>query len=285
MHVRQLLVLAFGLWMSVSATWAQGTFETAKSSGKVVIGVYNQAPWGYQAADGRISGQAVDVLTTAFQRLGIKEFEPVISEFSAVIPGLLAKRFDVAAAGLFIRPDRCQLVAFGNPDIKMGDGLLVQKGNPLKIHSYKDIADNPNIIIGTARGNVQAKTAVEAGVSDERQVLFPDNQSALSALIAGRVQAVSGTAASMVVLARDAQAAGVERALPFSGARDATGQERFGYPGLAFRKEDADFRDAYNAELKKMISDGTLLEIYKRYGFSESDLPSTDLTADTLCNP
>ncbi len=268
-----------------STARAQGAFETAKRTGKITVGIYNQAPWGFQAADGKISGQAVDVLMTAFKGMGINEFAPVISEFSALIPGLQARRFDVIAAGLFIRPDRCKLVAFGNPDIRMGDGLLVRAGNPHKIHSYEDIAKNPAVKIGTARGNVQAQTAVAAGIPADRQLLFPDNQSALSGLIAGRVDAVSATAASIVTLARDAKESGVERALPFTGLRDANGNEQFGYPGLAFRLEDADFRDAYNVELAKMRAAGTLLEINKRYGFGEADMPAADKTAQALCNP
>jgi polar amino acid transport system substrate-binding protein len=259
--------------------------EASKKSGKVIVGIYNQAPWGFQSRDGKISGQSVDVLRTAFQRIGIKEITPVISEFSALIPGLQAKRFDVVAAGLFIRPDRCKLVAFGNPDIRMGDGFLVRAGNPHKIHSYEDIAKNPTLKIGTARGNVQAQTATAAGIPADQQLLFPDNQSALSGLIAGRVDAMSATAASIVTLAKDAKESGIERALPFAGSRDAKGNEQFGYPALAFRLEDSDFRDAYNVELAKMTNDGTLLEINKRYGFSEADMPAPDKTSQAICNP
>jgi polar amino acid transport system substrate-binding protein len=284
-HRAWLVVLSFVIAAVPLIAFAQGTLESAKRTAKITVGIYNQAPWGFQAADGKISGQAVDVMVTALTALGIKEFNPVVSEFSALIPGLQAKRFDLIAAGLFIRPDRCKLVAFGNPDIKMGDGVLVRTGNPHNIHSYQDIAINSAIKIGTARGNAQAQTALAAGVPAERQLLFPDNQSALSALIAGRVDAVSATAASIVTLAKDAKTSGVERALPFVGERDAEGSEKFGYPALAFRAEDADFRDAYNAELAKMRADGRLLEILKRYGFTDHEMPPADKTWTSLCNP
>jgi polar amino acid transport system substrate-binding protein len=287
--LRAVSALGFGIAF-ISSTFmgtadAQGLLETARRTGKITVGIYNQVPWGFQTPDGKIGGQAVDVLMTAFKAMGINEFTPVISEFSALIPGLQAKRFDVIAAGLFIRPDRCKLVAFGNPDIKMGDGLLVRAGNPHKIHSYQDIAANPMLKIGTARGNVQAQSATVAGVPADRQLLFPDNQSALAGLIAGRVDAVSATAASIVTMSNDAKASGVERALPFTGLRDAQGHEQFGYPALAFRLEDANFRDAYNVQLTRMRADGTLLEINKRYGFNENDMPPADKTAEALCNP
>ena len=120
------------LGLPIADASAQGVLEAAKKSGKVTAGIYNQAPWGYQTPDGKIAGHSVDVLVTALKRMGVNEVTPVISEFSALIPGIQAKRFDVIAAGLFIRPDRCKLVAFGNPDIKMGDGLLVRAGIPTR---------------------------------------------------------------------------------------------------------------------------------------------------------
>lgn len=263
---------------------AETTFEAAKRSGRISIAFYNQFPWGYRTPDGKIAGEAIDVVTTVFTRIGIKEFDPVVSEFSSLIPGLLAKRFDAAGVGLYITPERCKLVIFGDPDIRMPDGVIVRKGNPHKISKYEDIAANKDLKLGTARGNAQAQNAQLAGIPASQILLFPDNSSALSALLAGRVDAVSATAASIVGLVRDAKDADVQRVVPFTGFRDAQGNEKVGYPGVAFRPEDTDFREAYNAELAKMKKDGTLLEIIKRYGFDESDLPG-DKTATQLCSP
>lgn len=275
--------LSLGLALALLPTMASAqSFEAAKKSGRVSIAFYNQYPWGYRTPDGKIAGQAIDVITTAFGRMGIKEFDPVVSDFSSLIPGLLARRFDAVGVGLYITPERCKLVIFGDPDIRMPDGMIVRKGNPHKIARYEDIAADKNLKLGAARGLAQAQNAQLAGVSSSQILYFPDNASAFSALIAGRVDAVTATAASIVGLLKDAKEADVQRAVPFTGYRDAQGNEKVGYPGVAFRPEDKDFRDAYNAELAKMKKDGTLAEINKRYGFDDSDSPG-DKTSSELC--
>ena len=174
----------------IDGVHAQGMLEASKKSGKVVVGIYNQAPWGFQTADGKISGQAVDVLMTAFKRMGIHEFTPVISEFSALNPGSSGKAFRCGRGRALHQARSLQTGGVRKSRYQNGNGLLVRTGNPHNIHSYEDVAKKPAVKIGTARGNVQAQTATTAGVPADRQLLFPDNQSALSGLIAGRVDAV-----------------------------------------------------------------------------------------------
>lgn len=274
-------VIAAVATMGAAPALAQDALARAKETGKVTVGIFNQAPWGFVDTDGQIKGQATDVLKAAFAPLGITEVEAVITEFGALIPGLQSRRFDVIAAGLFINPERCGLVAFGNPDIKMSDGLLVASGNPLAITSYTDIASSTDIILAVARGSAQATNALKAGVPEGRLALYPDNQAALSALLAGRAQAVTATTASVIALAESAD--GVERALPFTGATDDAGEPVYGYPALAFRQADADFRDAYNEQLAALSANGDLLKILQAYGFTEAEMPPTDLSSADIC--
>lgn len=262
-----------------TAAHADSTYQQALRSSSVRVAVYNQAPWGVRDANGDFHGFSVEVLRTALGRMGVKKFDAVSTEFGALIPALQAHRVDVVTAGLFITPERCRLVAFGDPDIKMADALLVKAGNPKNLHSYEDVAKNPDATIGTARGFTTAADALAAGVPSHRQILFPDNQAAVSALIAGRVDSVSATAASIAALYNDVKDKGVERATPFTGKRDAAGNQRFNYAAVAFRQEDADFRDAYDEQLKSMRTDGILLKILVKYGFSEAEMPDTTYSA------
>ncbi|RVK31274.1 ectoine/hydroxyectoine ABC transporter substrate-binding protein EhuB [Sinorhizobium meliloti] len=260
---------------------AQEVLSKAKESGTVRVGIFNQAPWGYVDAEGRIKGQAIDTLRAAFAPLGITKVDAVVTDFGALIPGLTSKRFDVIAAGLYIKPERCKLVAFGNPDIQMSDALLVRKGNPKNLHSYADIATDESSTLATGRGNVQYQHAIDAGVPKERISAFTDNDAELAALISGRVDAVVETAATISTFAKTSDQ--VERALPFAQPVSADGKTLYGYPALAFRPADSDFRDAYNAELKKLRESGKILEILEQYGFAEPDLPPENLTSADLC--
>ncbi|TIQ83595.1 MAG: ectoine/hydroxyectoine ABC transporter substrate-binding protein EhuB [Mesorhizobium sp.] len=274
-------LLSLGL-MGGSTAHAQDALERARQTGKVTVGIFNQAPWGFVDANGAVKGQSVDVLKAAFAPLGITEIDAVVTEFGALIPGLQARRFDVIAAGLYIKPERCKVVAFGDPDIKMGEAFLVAKGNPKSLRSYTDVAQKSDVVLGAGRGSVEGQIALDAGVPKSRVLLFPDMDSVLSALIAGRVDVFAATTATVTAGAAAASDK-VERALPFTQPVDANGNVIYGYPALAFRQDDSDFRDAYNAELKKLKESGKLLEILRAYGFTENELLPADLTAADLC--
>ncbi|MDA9446113.1 hypothetical protein XI01_05205 [Bradyrhizobium sp. CCBAU 21360] len=272
-----MLASAFG---GLSTACAQDALAQARKAGKVTVGIFNQSPWGFIDAKGEVKGQAVDVLKAAFAPLGITKIDAVVTEFGALIPGLQARRFDVVAAGLYIRPERCKLVAFGNPDIKMGDAFLVPKGNAKSLHSYADVAKS-DAVLGVGKGSVEVQYALDAGIPKNRLLQFPDTESGLSALLAGRVDAIAATTAT--VAAGAATSDRLERVLPFTQPVGADGKVIYGYPALAFRQADSDFRDAYNVELNKLRDSGKLLKILQTYGFTESELPPADVTAADLC--
>ncbi|ASP87157.1 ectoine/hydroxyectoine ABC transporter substrate-binding protein EhuB [Sinorhizobium meliloti] len=267
--------------LGASIVHAQEALNNARQTGTVKVGIFNQSPWGFVDASGEIKGQAVDVLKAAFAPLGITKIDAVVTEFGALIPGLQAGRFDVVAAGLYIKPERCKLVAFGNPDIKMSDALLVLKGNPKALHSYTDIAKKSDVILAVGRGSVEFQHALDAGVPKSRLFAFPDNDAGLAALLGGRADAIAATAATISAWAPVSDK--IERALPFAQPVGPDGKTLYGYPALAFRQADSDFRDAYNGELKKLRESGKLLEILKVYSFSEPDLPPEELTAADIC--
>jgi polar amino acid transport system substrate-binding protein len=272
-----------GWLLSKPARAAEDTLARIRREKRIRLGFFNQAPWATLNADGTATGEAPDVVRAALAPLGVATIEPVVAEFAAMIPGLLADRFDAVATGLYINPARCKLVLFGNPDIQMGDAFLVKAGNPIDLHSYGDLAKRTDFQIGVNRGSVLIQYIDAAGVHKDRVVLFPDNQAALAGLQAGRVAVVAGTAASVVNLIATAKDPGIERATPFAGWHDEKGQEVKGYPGTAFRPADAALRDAYNDGLRELRSSGGLLAILRRHGFGESELPPENLTAAQLC--
>ncbi|UCI32014.1 ectoine/hydroxyectoine ABC transporter substrate-binding protein EhuB [Mesorhizobium sp. B4-1-4] len=272
------LAVALG---GASTADAQEALARAQKTGQVTVGIFNQAPWGFVDANGEIKGQSVDVLKAAFAPLGIAKVDAVVADFGALIPGLQAGRFDVIAAGLYIKPERCKQVAFGNPDLRMGDALLVLKGNPKSLHSYADVAQKNDVNLSAGKGSVEYQFALDAGIPKNRLFAFPDTTAELSALLSGRVDAMAETTATVNALAPASDK--VERALPFTQPVSADGKTVYGYPALAFRQADSDFRDAYNDQLKKLRESGKLLDIVKAYGFTETDLPPADLTAADLC--
>ncbi|WP_162175077.1 ectoine/hydroxyectoine ABC transporter substrate-binding protein EhuB [Paraburkholderia mimosarum] len=213
--------------LGASTTHAQGVLNKAKATGTIRVGIFNQAPWGYVDANGNVKGQTVDILRAAFAPLGITKIDAVVADFGALIPGLTSKRFDVIAAGLYIKPERCKLVAFGNPDIQMSDALLVPKGNPKNLHSYADIAKDKSVMLATGRGSVEYQHAIDAGIPKNRVSPFTDNDAELAALTSHRADAVVETAATISVWAKASDK--LERALPFAQPVGADGKVQYGY--------------------------------------------------------
>ena len=254
--------------------------ETSEWAGKkLVVGIHNRTPWGFRDKQNNIAGIHPDIVRAVFAPLGITEFEFVVSDFGAMIPGLLAGRFDIIASGVAITPARCEQVLFSEPDVAVGDSLLVLKGNPLKLHSYEDIAKNPQARLAGGRGSENTKNALAAGIPESQVSMFPNNEAAVSAILAGRADAATLSVPSAIGVIEEQKVEGVERALPFKGLIKPNGQPARLYTGIVFPKSSAKLRDAYNAEFAKLRAAGKLTSIMQKYLFTTDDDAGTITTA------
>lgn len=260
---------------------AQGTLDRIKKEGVVRIGFANEAPWSFAKTDGTIAGADYDLATLIFSHLGVPSLEGVITKFGSLIPGLKANRFDVVVAGFYIRPARCEQVAFSEPTVGVGDAIVVMKGNPKKISSYKSIVADPVLKLGGVVGAATAKNAQTAGVPDSQLVMFPDFVSAVSALKAGRVDGALQTAVTASTTAKADET--LERATPFEQAV-INGKTTINYAGYAFRPEDQDLLAAFNAELAKTLGSAEHIAILAKYSISPDEVPK-GVTTKELCKP
>lgn len=281
---RNTLIAATLVASPATSALAESTSERVLETGKIVVGVHNKAPWGYRDADGNAAGFHPELVIAALDSLGVTEVELIIADFGALIPGLQAGRFDAIASGLYITPKRCELVAFANPDLRLTDAVLVAEGNPLGIDSYDAIAKNPKLRFGGTRGSVQSKNAAAAGIPEDQISLFQNTEATISALIAGRVDAIAFSAATANKVANDPKVKGIERAIPFTGLILDNGKEKAGYAAVAFRQDDGDLRDMFNKELLALRSAGTFDEIMANNDFSAQEKAAADITYEQICS-
>lgn len=258
----------------------ESTLEKAKKQGFVTVGFANEKPYAYATPDGKLTGEAVEVARAVLSKMGINEMNGVLTEFGSLIPGLVAKRFDIITAGMYITPARSKEVAFANPEYSIGEALAVKKGNPLELRSYQDIAANAKAKIAVMSGAIEMEYLEKSGVKKDQMVLVPDQPSAIAALQAGRADAITMTGPSLQAVLESAKDSNVERVMDFVQPV-IDGQSIRGYGAAAFRKEDEDFVKAYNEELKKLNDSGELLKILEPFGFTEQELPG-DKTAEEL---
>nr|WP_298096047.1 ectoine/hydroxyectoine ABC transporter substrate-binding protein EhuB [uncultured Shinella sp.] len=280
MRIRTFLTVAAGasaLMAAVATTPAfadDGKLEELKAQGFARVAIANEPPFTAVAADGKVSGAAPDVAREVFKRLGVTDIVASISEYGAMIPGLQAGRHDVITAGLFMKPERCAAVAYSEPILCDAEAFALKKGNPLKLKSYKDIADNPDAKIGAPGGGTEEKLALEAGVPRDRVIVVPDGQSGLKMLQDGRIDAYSLPVLSINDLVAKANDPEIEVVAPVEGAPVYC-------DGAAFKKGDEALRDAFDVELAKLKESGEFAKIIEPYGFSAKAAMST--TRDKLC--
>ena len=245
------------------------------------VGFANEAPYAYvDTKTGRLTGEAPELARLVFRQLGVPEIQGVLTEFGSLIPALKAGRFDVIAAGMYITPPRCREILFSNPTYSIGEAFMVPAGNPLDLHSYEDVRDTSGATLGVVTGAIQLQYARAIGIPDERVVIFPGAPAAVDGVAAGRASAYAATALTVNDLLGKTSAP-LERAMPFEDLV-IDGEVMKGYGAFGFRKQDAAFREAFNAVLSTTIGTPVHAELVEPFGFTRDMLPG-QVTAAELC--
>lgn len=268
------LTASLAFTVDVSTASAESTLERIKKAGVVKVGIGNEPPYSQVTGTGEVAGAAPEIAVAVLQRMGIPKVEGVLVEYGAMIPGLQANRFDIVAAGLFIKPERCQAVLYSNPDVCGAQGMLVKKGNPHNIQGQADIAANPNLKVGICGGCIEEKYAQAANVKPQQIVHVPDVPSGLKMVQDGRIDAYAMTSLTLYDIVSKTGADDVEIFAPAKGTPIACA-------GAAFRKDDVEFRDAYDKALAELQESGEFGKILSKYGFTEEATKQT--SREELC--
>lgn len=260
-----------------------GLLEKGRAQG-LTAGIANEQPYAYIDTSGKTVGANVEILQAVLSQLGITRVDTPITEFGSLVPGLVAGRFDLIGAGLFINPARCKVIGYSNPVTRSGGAFIVKAGNPLKLHSLKDVATNGKARLATQPGSNQVQEAKDSGIAASNVVLFDKDTEALAALQADRVDVVYFPDAEVIGLLKKANSTTIERALPFDQIPDAEGKPTWNYHAYGLPKSDPAFTAAFNEQLAKLRASGQLLKILQKYGYTENELPAADITAEQRCN-
>ncbi|MGF7158396.1 polar amino acid transport system substrate-binding protein [Rhodoligotrophos appendicifer] len=289
MKTRSSLIAIF---MLVATTLAGGkgveaetTLEKARSQGYVTMGFTNEIPYSF-SEEGKLTGADTEVARVILAKMGITEVVGVLTEFQSLIPGLLAKRFDVNST-MYIRPSRCEQILFTDPVWAVGDAVIVKAGNPKNIHSYKDVAANPEIKIGVLTGGTgNIDHMKNDGITDGQIVYFATPESALAGVKTGRIDGFGSTAIGNQALLDKAKDSTLERAVPFTQP-EKDGKPLLGFGGLGFRMEDKDFYEEFNKHLNAFVGTPEHLALVRPFGFTEEEIrPAMGVKSlEQLCKP
>src|SRR5690625_923094 len=261
---------------------ANSTLDELRERGFVRVGFANEKPYGYENEQGELTGASVETAKAVFKELGIEEVEGHLADYDQLVPGLGAGKFDAITSGMAITPDRCESVSFAEPDMKYGEGLIVQKGNPLDLHSYKDIADNPDVIISIMSGATENDFVISEGVDESQIQNASDIPGTIAAVESGRADATTGTEMTLLEAMESANSDNLEFVEDFEQP-DIPGVPSYG--AVAFHPDNQELLEAFNEVLAELKADGTIQEILEANGFDrERNFPEEHITAEMVCN-
>jgi polar amino acid transport system substrate-binding protein len=255
---------------------AETTLERVQRTGEIRVGYANESPFAYTRADGTVTGESPEIAREVLKTIGVTKVDAVLTEWGALIPGLLAGRFDIIAAGMYVTPERAKQVLFTDPHYQIADTLLVAKGNPHKLNSYASFVENKKMKLAIMSGTAEYIYAREAGIPDSQIMQVPNNIAQLQAVRTRRAQAAVGTDLTMKGLA----VKGGKRVQTIDQFVDDPAHT--GYGALAFRRDDQDLRNAVNGALKTWIGSDSHLATVAPFGFDRSNL--TTKTVEEITN-
>lgn len=274
------LLLISSLIILVACGSDQDKLSELQEKGVVTVGFANEKPYAYEE-DGELKGAAVDIARAVFKELGIDEVKGQLADFSDLIAGLDAGRYDVVTAGMAITPERCENVAFGEPEMKYGEGIIVQKGNPYNIMSYEDIANNPDITVSIMQGATEIGFVKEVGVDESQIKTAPDIPATFSDVLTDRAQVTTGTEMTIKMALLSADTDELEFVEEFEQPNI---QGIPSYGAAAFRQTDDKLREEYNKALAKLKEDGTVAKLLEDNYFSEvANMVESNVTTEALC--
>lgn len=257
------------------------TLAEIQAAGTIRIAVANEIPYGYVDPSGAALGAGPDVAKALMDELGVENIEWITTNFSSLIPGLQADRFDMVAAEMAILPDRCGQVLFSEPNTSYGEGLLVAEGNPKDIHAYSDFADKPDLKVAIMAGADQLEMMQKLGVAEANLVTIASNADAISTVSTGRADAYAATSLTASGLA--SQGKGVEVAARFTDPV-VDGEPVRSWGGFTFASGNEELRDAVNEALGTFKQTPEWAEVLTGYGFTQADVDgSAERTTAELC--
>lgn len=276
------LAVGAAVAMMAASTAGAVTLKEIKDRGYIRIAVANEIPYGYVAPEGAAKGAGPDVAKAIVKKLGIdpENIQWVVTSFSSLIPGLQANRFDMTAAEMAIRPERCQKVIYSEPNTTYGEGLLVKNGDPKGISSYSDFKKE-GAKVAVMAGADQLQMLQKLGVPEGNIVTIASNSDAISTVATGRADAYAATGQTAADLASKSDNVQV-----VSDFKDPVidGKPVRSWGGFTFNSDSTDLRDAFNKELVAFKKTDEWKKILSDNNFTPTDIKmSSTKTTKELC--
>lgn len=213
-------------------------------------------PFNFIGPDGKLAGSDVDVANALCEAMGA-ECELMAQDWDGMIPGLLAKKFDLIVASMSITEKRKKAVNFSKPYYQAPAQFVTLKGSGLTISKAGLKAKK----IGVQRATTYANY-LESIYGDSIEIVYYDTvENHNLDLTAGRLDAVLAQAIYMGGVLKKPEGKNFE----FVGEMIWNPKYIGVGAGIAVRKEDTDLLKQVDAALAKIIANGAHKKIFQKY--------------------
>ncbi|MCM0018381.1 MAG: ABC transporter substrate-binding protein [Tagaea sp.] len=198
--------------------------------------------------NGQPTGMAIDLVTEAARRIGLRPVFRAQADLAGAIPAVSNRQYDIAAIGLMRTPEREAVVDFTNPWFYGWFPLVADKSRAIK--SYQDLNGK---IVGVVRGSIQEKY-MQDNHPNIRLMGFPTEVAMIGSANAGSIDAL---------LMGSAQVEETQRRFP---NLETIARTPTPYPNaFPVRKGNATLKTALNDALEGMMRDGTYVRIFDKW--------------------
>lgn len=242
------------------------TMAELAAAGSVRVGIkFDQPGFGQKDLNGAIQGFDAEMAKIITGGLGLSEEDIEWVETASVNrePFLQQNKVDWVDATYAITPERQEVVSYAGPYIKMGQTLLVKKGNPANIQGPQDLAGQEVCVLNASTGQKAAKAAAP----DANFVAFDVVSKCIQALQNDQVVAVATDESILIgFVAKSPE--------DFELAGELYASEPL---GIGISKGDTEFCEFINEQLSKAAEDGRYQKAWEatlgKVGIAVQQLP------------
>jgi polar amino acid transport system substrate-binding protein len=242
-------------WVVVAAI-AFCTSATAQE--KIRLGTEGAyPPFNFIDSSGNVTGFDVEIGLALCEKMGV-ECEVVAQDWDGIIPGLLAKKYDMIVASMYITDERKEQVAFSDPYYVAAMTFAAPKDSGITDLTPDGLS---GMVIGAQSGTAQA-AYLQGAFPDADIRLYPTQDEVNLDLASGRLDLQIGDLLPVLDW--------------LNNSSDGECCEMVGDPitdasivgegaGIAVRQDDTELLAKINTALKEIREDGTYQAINDKY--------------------
>ena len=236
------------------------------------VGLFGTKPYVWKNEQtGKYEGYEPEMFEEIAKRIGVPKWDYVVTEWTTMIPGLKANRWDIILSGMSVTQERIQGagIDYSSPYFLLYDYIIVLGDSPIKT-----MDDLKGKTIAAPLGTLDAQNGqmlVDAGKASKLMTFNTFNEPFV-ALANKQVDAVILDQATFIGMKDDIKGLRtVGDPIPYTPKPEWVEAEKkapykFGGTAVGMRKECTDLKAAVNKALADMDADGTRKKILEKYG-------------------